>query len=217
MKDRKSGRCVILCAGETHPRALERAKICPDDFIIAADGGYLHARRFGFTPHLIVGDFDSAPPPQAEGEIETFPAEKDDTDCMLAVREGIRRGCREFIILGGTGGRLDHTLANIQTLAWIWKHGARGVLLDREHDIRVLGEGRWEFPPHKGYLSVLALGDRAVVSETGVYYPLDHHPLECTFPLGVSNRVTADPAILTVHSGLTVCIVYYEEDNKNGQ
>ncbi len=211
MKDnRKGGRCIILCAGETVPRALERAQIGPGDLIIAADGGYLHAQRFGLTPDLIVGDFDSSPPPPGEGEVETFPVEKDDTDCMLAAREGVSRGCREFVILGGTGGRLDHTLANIQTLAWLWEQGARGVLLDREHDIRVLGEGRWEFPPHDGYLSVFALGNRAVVSEEGMHYPLDHHPLTCTFPLGVSNQITGDKGVLTVHSGLAVCIVYYK-------
>ena len=210
--EKQKSRCVILCAGETHPLAVERAGIGPEDFIIAADGGYLHAKRFGLTPRLIVGDFDSAPPPELAGDVEVFPVEKDDTDCMLAARAGIQRGFREFVILGGTGGRLDHTLANIQTLAWLWEKGGRGLLLDKDHDIRVLGAGRWEFPRHQGYLSVFALGDRTVVSEEGVYYPLDHHPLTSTFPLGVSNQITAPLGIVTIHSGLAVCVAWYRRD-----
>ena len=202
-------RCVILCAGEISPEAMERAAVRQEDLLIAADGGYLHARRFGLRPQLVVGDFDSAPPPPPGSDVETFPVEKDDTDCMLAAREGIARGCREFVILGGTGGRLDHTLANIQTLAWLWQQGARGKLLDREHDILVLGPGRWEFPRHEGYLSLFALGDQTVVSEEGVYYPLERHPLTCSFPLGVSKQITAPRASITVHAGLAICILYY--------
>lgn len=213
MKSTETGRCVVICAGELAEQTAVRAAVTSKDFVIAADGGYLHAQRLGIHPQLIVGDFDSAPRPDFDGDIEVYPPIKDDTDCMIAVEAGWQRGYREFIILGGTGGRLDHTMANIQTLCWLVEHDAQGIMMDDNHDIRVLGPGRWEFSRFEGYFSTFALlGGHMTVSEEGMYYPLDHHVMTAGVPLGVSNRITAPTAVFTVHSGMALVILYYEND-----
>ncbi|MEG1774722.1 MAG: thiamine diphosphokinase, partial [Oscillospiraceae bacterium] len=107
-------RCVIVCAGERG--ALEFSSR-PDDFVICCDEGLNAAKEIGLRPDLLLGDFDSIQTPLPQDILTMrFPVEKDDTDSMLAVREGLRRGCTEFVLLFSLGGRLDHTLANIQAL-----------------------------------------------------------------------------------------------------
>ena len=120
------GCCVIFCAAEFDALARPLEK---DDYIIAADGGWHTCRENGITPTLLVADFDSLDTVPEFGHILRLPVEKDDTDSMLAIREGLARGCTEFYFYGATGGhRLDHTLANLQSLAFLRRHGARGYL-----------------------------------------------------------------------------------------
>ncbi|MEG2087070.1 MAG: thiamine diphosphokinase [Angelakisella sp.] len=207
--------CLVVCAGSLHPATLTRWQVRTDGLIIAADGGYLHCRTLGLTPHLIVGDFDSAPRPDSTVETLVFPARKDDTDCMLALREGIARGCNRFTLLGATGGRLDHTLAAIQSLAWLWEQPAtggtapRGVLCDRHTLITLVRPGEPLVLTADGYpclgdcyLSVFALDSVCTgVTLQGVAYPLDNHTLTNSFPLGVSNRVNTPQATVSVATG----------------
>ena len=99
-----------------------------DDVVVAADGGLSHLQARGITPTLTVGDFDSLGTSPSGENVMTFPVEKDDTDTMLAVKILWERGVREFRLLAGTGGRSDHTLANLQTLLWVARRGGRAVL-----------------------------------------------------------------------------------------
>ena len=126
------GRCILFCGRPVEHADLLGLTRQPDDFIIGADAGYLNAQRLGFPPDLILGDFDSAPMPEPGPFLEVYPSQKDQTDCILGVDAGLERGCTRFIILGGMGGRLDHTIANIQTLGYLIDHGARGELRDRD-------------------------------------------------------------------------------------
>ena len=101
-----------------------------DDLVIAADAGYLNLQKAGIKPDVIIGDFDSAKKPETEAQVEAFPVLKDDTDTMLAIRYGFRSGYNRFEIYGGIGGeRTDHTVANIQSLAYIAEHGGSGTLI----------------------------------------------------------------------------------------
>ena len=118
-----SGRCIMMCAGEYHPMEI---RVRPDDFVIAVDGGLSGLIRQGIRPDFLLGDFDSLRPGDTEimkryremGESSflQLPVEKDDTDTMAAAKLGIEKGYTEFLIYGGLGARLDHTMANIQTL-----------------------------------------------------------------------------------------------------
>ncbi len=175
-----------------------------DAYILCADSGLRLAQRMGVTPDLVLGDFDSlgalpdAPYYQA-------PVEKDDTDTMLAVRQGLEKGCRRFVIYGAFGGRFDHSYANIQTLLFLHQRGKRGMLVGANDIIVLLGEGSvLQCPKREGFsLSVFALTPQCEgVSISGVKYPLEDATLTMYHPLGVSNEITADHAVLRVEKGI---------------
>ena len=177
----------------------------PDDLVIAADAGYETCRAADITPDVILGDFDSMDAPAQGPGVIRLPVEKDDTDTMAAVKLGLERGCEEFFIYGGTGGkRLDHTLANLQTLLYLRRRGARSFLYDdafiwtviENESITIEQTVEW------GLLSVFCLGDRAEgVFERGVQYPLENAVLTAEFPLGVSNHILESRAEVRVDRG----------------
>ena len=134
--------CVIFCAAECDGLARP---IGQDAFVIAADGGLRHTQSLNITPNAVLGDFDSLGffPEGAN----VFPVEKDDTDAMLAVRLGLRRGCDEFLLYGSLDGpRLDHTVANFQTLQYLADHGAVGYLIGNTTMVTVVKNGKITFP-----------------------------------------------------------------------
>lgn len=121
-------RCFIFAAGSFYGL---RERPAPGDLVIAADAGYRACQREGIVPDLLLGDFDSMEPPEGFAQLLRLPVEKDDTDTLAAIRAGLERGCTDFRIYGGTGGkRLDHTLANLQSLLFLRRRGARGFLYD---------------------------------------------------------------------------------------
>ena len=149
------GCCVIFCAAEFDAPARPLEK---DDYILAADGGLKHTRKLGIEPNEIIGDFDSLgfTPPGAE----VFPVEKDDTDAMLAVRRGLELGYREFVLYGSLDGpRLDHTVANFQTLQFLADRGTVGYLVGNRSIVTVVKNGSIAFPAGlRGNLSVFCMG-----------------------------------------------------------
>ena len=201
--------CVIFCAagfdGLLSP--------IPDDALtIAADGGLRHTQTLGIAPDVILGDFDSLGYVPEDSRV--FPVEKDDTDAMLAVRLGLEHGCDWFEFYGALDGpRLDHTMANFQTLAYLATHGARGVLIGRDYIATVLRSETIVFSEEaEGILSLFCLGASAEVTIEGLHYPLENGTLTPDFPLGVSNHFVGKPARITVHHGLVLALW----DRKNG-
>jgi len=196
--------CVIFCAAEFD--ALERP-IGEKDFVIAADGGLRHTEKLGLIPNEIIGDFDSlgfVP----EGS-NVFPVEKDDTDAMLAVRRGLDAGCREFLLYGSLDGpRLDHTVANFQTLQFVADHGGIGYLIGSTTIACVLKNGSLCFHSGKsGTISVFCSGaDAHGVTLQGLYYPLENGILTPGFPLGASNHFTGEKAAISVRKGSLLII-----------
>ena len=163
-------RCVIFCAAGFDHLA---APIRKDDLVIAADGGLQHTQRLGITPDVILGDFDSLGfiPEGAN----VFPVEKDDTDAMLAVRHGLRAGCGEFLLYGSLDGkRLDHTVANFQTLQFLADRGSLGYLIGLDYMVTVVKDGSVTFPAGaEGILSVFCMGsDAQGVTIEGAQYGL---------------------------------------------
>ena len=203
-------KCLIFCAGD-FDRLAEPVE--SGDYIIAADGGLAHARALGITPHAVLGDFDSLgyiP----EGS-RVFPVEKDDTDSMLAVRHGLSRGYKTLMIYGGLDGqRLDHTVANFQTLQFAADHGAIGYLVGEKYLVTVIKNETVVFPPEAtGILSLFCLGaDAAGVTLRGLQYPLENGTLTSGFPLGVSNHFIGEECEITVKSGSLLALW----DRENG-
>ena len=204
------GKCIIFCAAEFD------GLVCPvgtEDFVLAADGGLAHVKKLDIEPNEILGDFDSLGYTPADARV--FPVEKDDTDAMLAVRRGLQLGFREFILYGSLDGpRLDHTIANFQTLQFLCDHGAFGYLAGNEYLVTVVKNGAIRFPAGcEGTVSVFCLGaDADRVTLEGLYYPLNNGTLTAGFPLGVSNHFTGAEATISVETG-SLLVLW---DRKNG-
>ena len=199
-------RCVIFtarCEGDPRLAYAPRA----DDFVLCADGGWQIAARAGVTPNLILGDFDSSEAPPGAAA-ERFPVEKDDTDTMLCLKRGLSMGYGEFVIVGGFGGRLDHTLANLQTLLYARTRHARAELTDGVSWARVLVNESIAVPRRPGHLSVFSMGDECRgVTLRGTKYPAEDVTLTHAFPLGVSNSFAADVAEISVEEGALLVMV----------
>lgn len=203
-------KCIIFCAGGFDHLA---APIGETDLVIAADGGLRHTQKLGLTPHIIMGDFDSL------GYIPenalVFPVEKDDTDSMLAIKQGLKLGCTEFVLYGCLdGSRVDHTMANFQALLFLKNHGAQGFLVGRTQIATVFQNEAVTFPADfRGGLSLFCMGkDAAGVTIRNLKYNLEGGSLTAGFPLGVSNSFVGMPALVQVEDGSLLAIW----DAKNG-
>ena len=206
------GKCIVFCAGALDALAQPVEK---EDYIIAADGGVIHTNRLGITPDAVLGDFDSLGYVPAGAQV--FPVEKDDTDAMLAVRHGLDRGYREFVLYGALeGDRLDHTLANYQLLQFLKDHGADGYLVGKNLLVTLISNEKLRFLGHpKGLISLFCLGkDAHGIDLTGLKYPLADGTLTAGFPLGTGNSFLGCDACVSVKSGSLLAL--YSKENGFG-
>jgi len=190
--------CCITGGGDFAPERLPVRE--PDDLFIAADSGYLALKNAGVVPDLCVGDFDSMEAVPTDCPVVRLPVRKDDTDIVAAARIGLSRGYRRFLFLGTLGGgRFSHSMATVQTLAWLAEQGAEATAADGRCTATVLKDGAVDFPAgERGSLSLFALSETARVTLRGFLYPLEEAEVRSTFPLGVSNAFTSGPAHIAV-------------------
>ena len=201
--------CVIFCAGGFSDLA---EPIHNGDYVIAADGGLLHTQKLGLSPDCVLGDFDSLG--YAPENALCFPVQKDDTDALLAVRQGLSLGFRRFLLYGSLDGdRLDHTIANLQTLQFLADQGTSGFLVGEKHIVTLIKNGAFQFPRKaKGILSVFCMGaDAKGVTLSGLQYPMKNGILTAGFPLGVSNHFTGETARVQVAEG-SLLLIYQREN-----
>lgn len=196
---KSTARAILMCAGEYEEMEILRRA---EDLVIAVDGGLPRLLAQGIGPDLILGDFDSLGKDMfpfleqvertGEKKVLRLPAEKDDTDTIYAARLCLEQGYRDFLIYGALGGRLDHTMANIQTLVWLKDRGARAFLVGKRTLVCVLSGEKLAFPKEfEGIFSLFALDQRVTgVTLEGMKYPLRDAELTNSFPLGVSNEIS---------------------------
>lgn len=202
-----SGICYIVGAGEDYgldfaPRA--------EDLVIAADGGYRALQRAGIHPDLVIGDFDSLGAAPDEKQVVTLPKVKDVTDTWAAIELGEERGYREFRLYGCTGGRIEHTLANLQTVADVTARGEICRLYDKKQVIFGISGGTTvEFGPEAhGFVSLFSHTDRCTgVTLRGLKYTLEDAELGNCFPLGISNEFLGIPSSVTIGTGLALLVM----------
>lgn len=207
MDKNNTARCLIFGAGD-YTDSPQPCALCADSLVIAADGGYKYLDSIGITPDIYIGDYDSSERPDGVGAVQ-LPIEKDDTDMLAAVRLALSRGCREIHMFGGTGGRLDHTLANIQTLRFITERGGCGYLYGSGCAMTVLSGERVTLPSRtSGEVSLFAL-ERSVrgVTISGLKYTLENGEITDDFPIGVSNSYIGCRTEITVSDGCA--LLYY--------
>ena len=211
-------RCIIITAYlETEIRA--NVNIRPDDYIVCADGGFEFAIKEKIIPNIIIGDFDSSDFSIIEEKIKDDPKmkqtkiiktqpEKDDTDTLMCVSHGIEKGLKDFIIIGGLGGRLDHTIANIQILSYLLDQGCKGCILDGRKVDMIKGPDKIVLE-NEGfkYFSAFSYTDQCTgVYETDSKYPLDNAVLNQSYPIGTSNEFLKNSATVKVGEGKLLII-----------
>lgn len=210
------GKCIVIGAGDFTPVDIVKRE---EDFCIAVDGGYLYCKMVGIEPDLVVGDMDSIDE-SVQGEIqmliETQPhrimvlnPEKDDTDTLAALRIALEKGYKEFLIYGAMGGRLEHTMANIQCLAFLKNQGAKAYIMDADVMLTVIKDETVKFNKNmEGILSLFALGEKAEgVTIQGMKYCLDRAVVTNDYPIGISNEFIGEEGQVTVENGMLLLIV----------
>ncbi len=204
--------CYIFGAGEFTPCEID---LTEQDLVIAADGGYDHLIGMGLRADIALGDFDSVTAYEIWEdticEKMTYPPEKDDTDMMLAIKLGLSKGYETLAIYGGLGGRLDHTIANVQALSYVAERGARAILYHENYSLTVIKNSSFTLPKStSGYVSVFSLSDKSEnVTIKGLKYEIEGETLSNTFPLGVSNEATGKKGVISVGNG-TLAILWNE-------
>lgn len=180
------------------------------DYIIAADGGQNRAREFGLQPDCVIGDFDSTTLNEDFDCLYiTYPAEKDLTDTEAALTHALEKGCRNVILLGGMGGRLDHTMGNIGLLDKYYNSFDHMEFIDGKNRMELLKDsgrtlkrdGRYK------YFGLVSLNAEASgIDIRGAKYELTGASLERASTLGVSNEFSEDTVDIYVREG-TLLIV----------
>lgn len=213
-----ANKCYLIAAGDL---TVGEIGVDEDDFVIAVDGGLDYCAVLQIEPDLIIGDFDSVGEEQKEAikilkeeipeRIIQLKPEKDDTDMLVALKKGLELGYKEFRIYGGTGGRFDHTLANIQCLLFLKNHDAVGYLVDGAGMTLVIKNEAVSFKADlEGYLSVFSLGKEAKgVSIKGLKYEVENYTMTNDFPIGISNEFIGEKATVEVKDGELVLMLQY--------
>lgn len=212
-------KAIIVADGEVPAHGPELAALLAPEpggttLVIAADGGARKADEIGLAPDLVIGDGDSLDDAavaalRAAGiDVELFPAEKDESDTELALREAVARGAKTIVILGAFGGgRLDHALANIGLLALPELEGRDVVLSDGRVTIRMMGAGdgpgRASVAGTPGDLVSLFPLDAQVegITTAGLRYPLHGETLALGASRGLSNELTDPEARVSSERG----------------
>lgn len=197
--------CYIVGAGEVTELSFDPEE---EDLVIACDGGYEYCKKWNKKVNLVIGDFDSLGYVPEHPNVIRLKPEKDDTDTACAIRAGLEQGFQRFIVYGGTGGRISHTIANIQLLCSLARKGCYGILIGKDVWYRVIYNEEVCFPREmSGYLSVFCMGERALgVYERGLKYPLEDATLVKENPLGVSNEFTGKESMVSVKEGMLLLI-----------
>ena len=206
-------KCLIIGAGQFNTKQITINK---DDFVICADGGYIYAKQLQIKPNLIIGDFDSLKEEVADIEVLKYPQEKKETDTYLAIQEGIKRGYHDFVLYGCLGGRIEHTLANLQMMAKFIKKGASIEIIDDDTYIKLLKRHDQVgiSANFNGYISLFSFSRFSNVSIKGLKYPLSHYTLSSHFPLGLDNEATTEEGVIKIHHGLVLLIISKKQVEK---
>ena len=183
-------RCVIVGGADIGNYDCIRSSLLEDDFIVFCDSGLKHLEALQVKPGLIVGDFDSHDNPHLDVETIVLPCEKDDTDTVFAVKEAVKRGFDDFLLIGVVGARLDHTLGNVSILLYLDSIGKKGIIIDDYSDIEIVSNEPAYVEDSYAFFSLINItGTAKDVTIENAKYPLEHAEITCEYQYGVSNEV----------------------------
>ena len=183
-------RCVIVGGADICNYDVIREKLRDEDYVIFCDSGLKHLEQLRVTPGLIVGDFDSHENPCMAVETIVLPCEKDDTDTVFAVKEAIKRGFEDFLLIGVVGARLDHTIGNLSILLYLDALGKKGRILDDYSEMEIVSQTPVAIADNYSFFSLLNISGCAQgITITGAKYPLNGGEISCEYQYGISNEV----------------------------
>ena len=202
------GRCVIVGGANINNYDFIREKLSADDYIIFCDSGLKHMENLRVQPSLIVGDFDSHENPQLDVETIVLPCEKDDTDTVYAVKEAIKRGYDNFLLIGVVGARLDHTLGNVSILLYLDSFGKKGCIIDDYSEIEIVSNKPAYIEDSYSFFSLLNISGTAKgITIENAKYPLENGEITCEYQYGISNEVPCgETAKVSVDKGRALLI-----------
>ncbi len=211
MKTEKEGRSVLVLGGKIYSYKKISDNFRKGDYFIFCDAGLKHEKGLGVKADLAVGDFDSYPRPD-DVECIVFPPEKDDTDSLCGIKEGIKRGFNDFLIVGATGGRIDHEIANIYLLDYLDEHSLTGRIVTESSTLEIVSSGEKRVKRGCLYFSLLALfGDADGVNIEGAKYNLEDGLIRHSYQYGISNEVVGEEAVISVKRGKLILVTVAEE------
>ena len=183
-------RCVIVGGAGINDYDYIRGRLCEDDYIVFCDSGLRHLEPLQVKPSLIVGDFDSHDNPHLDVETIVLPCEKDDTDTVFAVKEAIKRGFDDFLLIGVVGARLDHTLGNVSILLYLDSIGKKGIVIDDYSEMEIVSNEPAYIEDSYAFFSLLNVSGTAKrITIENAKYPLNNAEITCEYQYGVSNEV----------------------------
>ena len=196
-------RWVIIGGSEIRDYENARKYLRSDDYCVYCDCGLKHKDKLGVMPDLVIGDFDSHAKPEDLSNVIVLPVVKDDTDTIYAVKEGMRRGYDDFLMIGTAGGRQDHNLGNIYALLMLAKSGKNALMIDDYSEMKIIAAGQtvkvksgWRF------FSLLNIaGTARGITITGAKYNLDGAEILPEYQYGISNEIEDDEAVITLKEG----------------
>ena len=184
------GRCVIVGGADINNYGFIREKLRAEDYVIFCDSGLKHLEGLQVTPNLIVGDFDSHENPHLDAETIVLPCEKDDTDTVFAVKEAVKRGFDDVLLMGVVGARLDHTLGNVSILLYLDSLGKKGCIIDDYSEMEIVSDQPVSICDQYSFFSLLNItGFAKGITITGAKYPLNGGEITCEYQYGISNEV----------------------------
>ena len=204
-------KCVIVGGADINNYEYIKTLISKDDYIIYCDSGLKHMDKLGLKPSLIVGDFDSHDNPHMDVETIVLPVVKDDTDTVYAAKEGVKRGFEEFLLIGVTGGRLDHSLANVSILLYLRANGRRAQIIDDYSVMKIVGQKTEYIPDKYSYFSLVNITGKAEgITIKNAKYEIQNAVITTDYQYGVSNEITPGKvAEVSVSDGELLLVMVY--------
>ena len=200
-------RAVVIAGGEIISYERVRSFLKPEDYYIFCDSGLFHKEGLNVEPDLIIGDFDSHEKVDTGSEIITLPEMKDDTDSLSGVKLALKRGFKDFLLLGMTGRRMDHTLCNLYLLAFIKSHNGRALIVDDWSEMEVVEKEEVFISDSYTYFSLIAWkGKCAGVNIENALYPLSSAVIEPEYQYGISNEPLKGGSRVWVEKGSLLLI-----------
>ena len=209
---KKMKRCIIVGGADINNYGFIRDKLCADDYVVFCDSGLKHLEQLQARPSLIVGDFDSHENPRLDVETIILPCEKDDTDTVFAVKEAIKRGFEDFLLIGVVGARLDHTLGNVSILLYLDSLGKKATIVDDYSEMEIVSNEPVYVCDQYAFFSLLNISGIAKgITIENAKYPLNNAEITCEYQYGISNEVPAgQTAEITVKKGRLLLIKVFQ-------